>query len=100
MMRGYQTRKMPQLYSKALEALEHQGWTLVFEENSGQTDEGLTMSVEILQDGERKTRMTLTRTGNDPRETQLHRLERRAIAWIDEYRARPHSGDTSFGELG
>lgn len=90
---------MPDLNKKTLDALTLEGWTLTLEESTGEADDGLTMTVNILEHGERKGRMTLTRTGSDQRETQIHHLERRAIAWIDEYRGRSDSDGTEFGEL-
>ncbi|MDR6854789.1 hypothetical protein [Variovorax guangxiensis] len=53
---------------------------------------------DLWCDGEHKCRVALTGRFQD-RESACDALERKAKAWVDDWKARDHSGETGFANL-
>ena len=53
---------------------------------------------DLWRDGEHKCRVALTGRFEDAARA-CDALERKAMAWVDEWKARDHSGETGFASL-
>jgi hypothetical protein len=87
------------LYSDKLVHTQQQGaWTLHFYEVSNTVGGYLCTSVELLLADTRKGRLTLTRPGLPSAEV-VNQLRARALAWIEDFNQRDHTGSTGFSDL-
>ena len=77
---------------------DYEGWEIRICLSAALLDGQAAGHADLLRDGEHKCRVALSGRYPDAASAS-DALERKAKAWVDDWRSRDHTGDTGFADV-